>query len=235
MRRALVVPLLLAAACSSTSAATSAPTPAPTPTPTPVTTTEAPIPTAAATTAAPTPTATRAVPAKDGDVDGDGTADVITATATQLTVRLSSTGRTVTAAVHKDEPGPAQLLGTADVDRDGRAEVFLQTAEGSSTQFATPYRFDGTRLTELQLDGGPARLGIGGSVTHGDGFRCLPNGHLEVRQATSDDGTTFTVDASEYRVAGAQLVLVTTRSGTGREGTPSVESAYSADCGSVAG
>ncbi len=235
-RAALVVPLLLAAACSGGSS-----TPTTTPTtdaPSVAPTTEAPTPTETPSpTASPTPSPTapaRAIPAADGDVDGDGKRDVIQPSATLLRVTLSSSGKVVTAPVHKDQPGPASLLGTADVDRDGRAEVFLQTAEGSSTQFATPYRFDGTKLQELQLDGGPARLGIGGSITHGDGFRCLPNGHLEVRQAESSDGTTFTVNATEYRISGVQLVLVTTRSGKGAQGTPSVESAYTADCGTVA-
>ncbi|MCU1603477.1 MAG: hypothetical protein JWO22_4186 [Frankiales bacterium] len=230
-RAALVVPLLLAAACSSGSTAPTA-----TPTLGPKTLTQAPTsePTSPTTSPTPSPTATaRAIPAADGDVDGDGKRDVIQPSATVLKVTLSSTGRVVTAPVHQDDPGPASLLGTADVDRDGRAEVFLQTAEGSSTQFATPYRFDGTSLRELQLDGGPARLGIGGSITHGDGFRCLPNGHLEVRQAESSDGTAFTVNATEYRIAGVQLVIVSTRSGKGTQGTASVESAYTADCGSV--
>jgi hypothetical protein len=166
-------------------------------------------------------------------VDGDGTRDVIQPSASLLRITLSSTDQVITAPVHKEDPGPATLLGTADVDRDGRAEVFLQTAEGSSTEFATPYRYDGSKLAELQLDGGPARLGIGGSVTHGDGFRCLPTGLLEVRQAESPDGRTFSVRADRYAIVGTQLVLRSSSTGKGGQGSPSVESAYSADCGTV--
>ena len=92
------------------------------------------------------------------------------------------------------------------LDRDGRAEVFLKTAEGASTAFATPYRYDGTSLREVTLDGTPARLGYGGGVTHGDGFRCLASGQLEVRQATSADGKAFTVQVTSYRLTGAALV-----------------------------
>ncbi|MCW2672954.1 MAG: hypothetical protein JWP14_1543 [Frankiales bacterium] len=233
-RAALAVPLLLAAACSGSSPATPEPTATfilPTPDPT-----TAPPSTTPSATPSPTVSATppvRAIPAADGDVDGDGKRDLIQPTATVLRITLSSTGKVITAPVHADEPRPPALLGTADIDRDGRAEVFLQTAQGASTEFATPYRFDGTSLKELQLDGGPARLGIGGSVTHGDGFRCLPNGQLEVRQAESSDGTTFTVQATDFRISGVQLVLVSTRSGKGKQGTPSVESAYTADCGTV--
>jgi hypothetical protein len=233
-RAALAVPLLLAAACSGGSKAAPEPTATfvlPTPDPT-----AAPPSATPSATPSPTPSATpssRAIPAADGDVDGDGKRDLIQPSPTVLRITLSSTGKVVTAPVHADAPTPPALLGTADIDRDGRAEVFLQTAQGASTEFATPYRFDGTALKELQLDGGPARLGIGGSVTHGDGFRCLPNGHLEVRQAESTDGTTFTVLATEYRISGVQLALVSTRSGKGKQGTPSVESAYTADCGTV--
>jgi hypothetical protein len=165
-------------------------------------------------------------------VDGDGQRDLIQPSATLLRITLSGTGGVVTAPVHKDDPGPATLLGTGDVDGDGRAEVFLETAEGASTQFATPYRFDGTKLVELQLDGGPARLGIGGSVTHGDGFRCV-GGLLEVRQAESSDGTTFTVRADRYAIRGDQLVLRSSSTAKGAQGSPAVESAYNADCGSV--
>jgi hypothetical protein len=229
-RTALVVPLLLVAGCSGGSTRA---IPEPTASftlPTPDATTQAPSPTP---TPTPTPSGARKVPAADGDVDGDGQRDVIQPSATSLRVTLSATGKVVTAPIHSDDPRPADLLGTADVDRDGRAEVFLQTAQGASTAFATPYRFDGTALKELQLDGGPARLGIGGSVTHGDGFRCLPSGLLEIRQAESTDGTTFTVRADRYAIAGVLLVLKSSSTGKGAQGSPSVESAYNADCGTV--
>ena len=243
MRTLVLVPLLLLAACSSGSTTpTPTPTaPATTPVTTPVTTpatTQAPsaTPTTEAPTAAPSPTptgtATRVGGFTDGDVDGDGRRDVIQPGSTLLRVTLSSTGSVVTAPVHKEDPGAPTLLGTGDVDGDGRAEVFLQTAEGASTEFATPYRFDGTALRELQLDGGPARLGIGGSVTHGDGFRCT-GGLLEVRQAESTDGTTYTVRADRYAVQGAQLVLKGSSTTKGTQGSAAVESAYNADCGTV--
>lgn len=232
--------LLLAAACSSGSTtalptaapSTDAPTATATATATATPTAEPTTPSAAPTAPAATPTPSAARRFTDGDVDGDGRRDVIQPSATLLKVTLSSTGKVVTAPVHKDDPGPATLLGTGDVDGDGRAEVFLETAEGASTQFATPYRFDGTTLVELQLDGGPARLGIGGSVTHGDGFRCQ-GGLLEIRQAESTDGTTFTVRADRYAVRRTQLVLVGSSTSRGTQGSPAVQSAYTADCGTV--
>lgn len=204
-----------------TPSATPSPTASPTPSPTP--------------SASPTPTATkaRAIPAKDRDVDGDGKADLIRATATLLSVELSGSGRTVTAPVHADSPRSPAVLGTADVDRDGYAEIFLETAEGASTQFATPYRYDGTTLREVQGEDGPARLGIGGSVTHGEGFQCGSSGLLEVRSADSQDGATYTVHVTTYRLKGGALAFVSTKTVQAKQGDPEVDKSYSVDCGTV--
>lgn len=231
----LLVPVLVTACSGSDDPTIEVPTSTPTPSATP---SPSPSPTPSATpspTASPTPSATpsRAVPAKDRDVDGDGTADLIRATATTLSVELSGSGRTVTAPVHAESPRSPAVLGTADVDRDGYAEVFLETAEGASTQFATPYRFDGTTLREVQLDEGPARLGIGGSVTHGDGFQCGSTGLLQVRNADSQDGTTFTVHITTYRIKVATLLLVKTATVTAQQGSAEVDKSFSVDCGTV--
>lgn len=231
----LAVPLALALTACSGGTPTIAPSPTPSPT---VSATPSPTPSAPPTaTTSPTPTATttptRVKPAKDGDVDGDGTVDSVRATATLLTVELSGSGRTLTAPVHAEAPRAAPVLGSSDVDRDGYAEVFLETAQGASTSFATPYRYDGTVLRELQLDGGPVRLGVGGSVTHGDGFRCTKAGQLEVRSAESPDGADFTVHVDLYRLTARELVLVRSSTLHGAQGTPAVEASYNVQCSSV--
>jgi hypothetical protein len=200
-------------------------------------------PTAPPTTAVPTaspsaspsasPTATAARPAADGDVDGDGRRDAVTTTATVLTVTLSGTGRKVTAPIQADDPRPAPLRGSHDVDRDGRAEVFVQTAQGASTSFVTPYRFDGTRLVALQLAGEPVRLGIGGSVNYGNGFACTPDGLIDVKESESTDGETYTIQDKVYRVAGARLALVRSGTSTAKQGSAAMMASYTADCGSV--
>lgn len=225
----LVLVLTSCSGGSTSTTRTSDPLPTVSDTPTPIETTATP--TLMPTSASPTPT--RQKPARDGDVDGDGVRDSIRTSASLLTVELSGSGRSVTSPIHKDGPGSAGLLGSKDVDLDGFAEVFLETAEGASTTFATPYRFDGTTLRELQLDGGPARLGIGGSVMHGDGFACLPSGRLEVRSAESQDGSAFTVHVQVYRLSASELVLVSSSSSKARQGDPSVESSYQVRCGSV--
>lgn len=228
----LALPVALAlAACSSDSepqaqrssepSTTQEPTASPSPSPT------------ASPAATPAPTPTRVKPAREGDVDGDGRADAIRTTATVLSVTLSGSGRTVTAPIHAEAPEKAPLMGTFDIDRDGYAEVFVGTAEGASARFTTPYRFDGTGLHELQLEGAPVRLGIGGSVTHGDGFRCTPGGLLEVRSAESTDGTTFTVDVSTYRLGVRELALLNSSTMKAKQGDKAVAQSYTADCGAV--
>jgi hypothetical protein len=235
----LSVPLIaLVAACSTGGTSGSSATPPalvlPTEvaTATPAATTEGPRP--VATTAAPVPTpTTRRKPALDGDVDGDGKPDAIRATSTLLTVDLSGTGTRVTAPVHSEGPSNAAVLGVTDVDHDGYAEVFLQTAQGASTVFATPYRFDGTRLHELQLDGGPVRLGIGGTVLRGEGFSCTSTGLLDIRSADSTDGQAFTVHSSTYRLGLDQLAVVKSVTVKANQGEPAVERSYNVDCGPV--
>lgn len=231
----IAVPVaLLLAACSGTAKTPDAalsgdPLPtviATTPVPTPASTTSTP-------TASPTPTPGRKVPAVAGDVDGDGKPDAVRTTATVLTVELSGTATTVKAPIHADAPRSAPVLGSKDVDRDGFAEIFIETAQGASTSFATPYRFDGKALRELQLDGGPARLGIGGTVTHGDGFTCTPTGLLEVRSADSSDGQSFTVHSSIYRLGPTELILVSTSTRKAKQGDRAVEDSYNVNCGSV--
>jgi hypothetical protein len=214
----LPAPTTVTASASATPPTTGAPTGAPAPP------TSAPTPLPATPTAAPTRAA-----ARDGDVDGDGRVDAVTATQDALTVRTAT--RTLTAAVVADDLPPVQ--GVTDVDRDGYAEVFLETTRGASTAFYTPFRFDGTTLAALTLDGEPVRLGVGGSVTHGDGFACR-GGRLVVSRSTSDDGERFDVTTTTYAVRGHELVRGAVERVTGvGQAHPRVAASYGVDCGSV--
>jgi hypothetical protein len=171
--------------------------------------------------------------AAPGDVDGDGQADTVTVTATKLTVDLSGGGSVAAPIVQSDVPKPV-VSGLQDLDRDGHAEVWVETARGASTSFVQAYRYDGTRLSELTFAGGHIRFGIGGSVTHGDGFSCTPEGHLVVSTAESDDGTSYRIRTRSFRVSGASLVLLSDRTATAPSmDDPRVRAAYQVDCGSV--
>ena len=171
-------------------------------------------------------------PAVQGDVDGDGEPDEV-AVGTQLRVVLSGSGRTVSSAVDADDP-PAQR-GVEDVDRDGRGEVFVRTAQGASTTFVTPFRYDGARLAPLTVDGAPVRLGIGGSATHGDGFSCTDAGTLVVRSAQEREDGTWEVSSTTYEVRGHALIGVEASGKAGlAQSDPLVGQAYVVDCRSVA-
>jgi hypothetical protein len=173
-------------------------------------------------TPGPTPSATQSPtaaptrgPAKDGDVDGDG--------------RIS-----VAAPVTADDPSVVEVLGSYDVDRDGRAEIFLRTVQGASTAFATPYRFDGKGLYELTIDEEPARLGYGGSVTHGDGFSCGSGGRIVQRSATArDDGSTYDVTAVTYRLTRDALVETRRQTSVATQDSDELAAAYQLACGGV--
>lgn len=153
--------------------------------------------------------------------------------ATKVTVALTTGGTVSAPIVDSDVPKPG-VSGLADLDRDGRNEVWLETARGASTSFVQAYRYDGTALRELTFDGGHIRFGIGGSATHGDGFACTDDGRLVVTTAESDDGTTFLIRTRTYRVSGSTLerLVETTATATSME-DPRVRAAYQVDCGSV--
>lgn len=226
---ALVVPLLLVAACSSSSGAprtatTHAPTTAP----------DSPSPAPASPSASPEPSkGAAAAPAAPGDVDKDGQADTVRVTATSVVIELSGGGTVSAPIVESDVPKPG-VSGLADLDRDGRNEVWLETARGASTSYLQIYRYDGTALRELTYAGGHIRFGIGGSVTHGDGFTCTEAGRLVVRRAESDDGSAFRVRTRTYRVSGASLLLLSETNVTASSmDDPVVRAAYQVDCGSV--
>jgi hypothetical protein len=168
-----------------------------------------------------------------GDVDGDGAADAVTVSSDTLTVALSGGGTATAPIVDAEVPKPV-VSGLHDLDLDGRNEVWLETARGASTSFVQAYRYDGKALRELTYEGGHIRFGIGGSVTHGDGFSCTDAGRLVVRTAESDDGTAFRVRNRTFHVEGSTLVLDGETAVTASSmDDPRVRAAYQVDCGSV--
>lgn len=173
-------------------------------------------------------------PAAQGDVDGDGEPDEITYEGSEAVVALSDGGvlrAGVEADIVLEDPVTA---GVEDLDRDGRAEVFVKVGQGASTGFLLVLRHDGTRLAALQRDGAPLLLAYGGSATHGDGFSCTDAGTLLVRSASSDDGEAYALQTVTYRVRGDAVVETgrTSATGTGMD-DPAVARAYVVDCRSV--
>ncbi|MDT7537596.1 MAG: hypothetical protein QOI82_1181 [Actinomycetota bacterium] len=153
--------------------------------------------------------------------------------ATQVSVTLSGGGTVTAPIVESDVPKPL-VSGLHDLDLDGRNEIWVETARGASTSFVQAYRYDGKTLKELTFDGGHIRFGIGGSVTHGDGFTCTDNGQLVVSTAESNDGKSYRVHDVSYRVSGFTLIrLLETFATASSMDDPRVRAAYQVECGSV--
>ena len=210
MLRGLVLLVVLATACSGSSTPAAGPEPAPSPSP----------------SYSPKPTAV-------GDVDGDGRTDVVTVTPASVQVQLSHGGALSAPLVDIDTPQPV-LSGVADVDGDHRYELFVETARGVSASFVTIYRYDGHALREVTAAGSHIRLGLGGSITHGEGFSCPGDGSLVVRRAETLNGTGYTLRTRTYALAGNVLELRKETTAT----APSIDdervaAAFQVDCGSV--
>jgi hypothetical protein len=124
--------------------------------------------------------------AAEGDLDGDGRADSVLSyaavgadgRATRWLLRaVLGSGEVSEVAV--DRPYQFAVLGTADVDGDGRQEVFARVEQGASTEFAGVFTLAGGRLRRVMEEGkGPLQFAYSGSVLHGDGGSCtaLPDG-----------------------------------------------------------
>ena len=210
MLRVLIPLVVLVTACSGSS--NPAPRPAPTPSP----------------SASSSPQSAAA-----GDVDGDGRPDVVTVTTSAVQVKLSRGGTVLSGLVDTDTPQPV-LSGLADVDGDGRSEVFVETARGAAVSFVQMYRYGGKDLTEVTFQGDHIRLGIGGTVTHGEGFSCPGHGVLVVRRAETLNGTGYTLRTRTFALVGDVLQLRKETTVT----APSLEDervslAFQVDCGTV--
>ena len=198
--------------------------------------TSAPAPSAPPEPSAPasSPAAPAPQAAAQGDVDGDGEPDEITYEGSEAVVTLSG-GGVLRASTEADiAPEPPVTAGVEDLDRDGRAEVFVKVGQGASTGFLLALRYDGVRLAALRADGKPLLLAFGGSATHGDGFGCTEAGTLLVRSASSEDGEAYALQTVTYRVSEGALVETGRTTGTGTSAAdPEVAAAYVVDCRSV--
>ena len=189
---------------------------------TPATQTSATLPTIPAATAAPV----RGRQAADWDVDGDGRPDRARLVYLggygpgnwELVVDMTTLGRrTVRFTGDPVLPGNTAaptIAGSVDADRDGHSEIFVKVSSGASTQFWTIFKLVGRQIRQVTSQGRPARLAVGGSLTHQGGFRCDDGLFVTVSEGAELSGyVKWLYQRDTYAWSGAELVLVSKRAG----------------------
>lgn len=197
-------------------------TEAPTSTSTSTSTTAAPDTTEATTTSAaaagPTcpgegiPAAATAVVEEMADVDGDGEDDVLRSylvgSTWSLQVELAA-GGTAELELGAADAGGVGVIGGADVDGDGRAEVWARVGSGASTAILGMARLEGCALVRVVTGfGTPVELPVGGSVGAAGGVECRAAGvssDLTVFSVVYVDDDHYEVTAVEHELAGTTL------------------------------
>jgi hypothetical protein len=113
-----------------------------------------------------------------------------------------------------EEPAPppaGQVLGWADVDGDGRAELWVQTDQAASALVVALYTYDDRcRPVRITLDGLPFEHPVGGSVATTSGLRCVDEDaeSLVLHSASSVDGERYEAEERALRLEGSELVEV---------------------------
>ncbi len=114
------------------------------------------------------------------DLDGDGRADEVVSwlqDGTRVVQAWLADGRNAA-----PEPGPVELLQTADVDGDARAEVFAALAPAAGQLRAGVYALEGCRLVPVSTPAGPLELVYGSGpdrLQAAATVRCRPGGRVE--------------------------------------------------------
>jgi hypothetical protein len=135
-----------------------------------------------------------------------------------------------------------QLRGVVDADADGRAEVWLHTHSGASTEFLTPLRLVDDEILAVRQGSTTVELGVGGTVTHGNGFACKDTvrskagRELIVYAGSATDSRHWSGEKTTYDWSGDTLVrLSSTHESFAYTGLddPRVAPYYSVDCGTL--
>ena len=166
------------------------------------------------------------------DVDGDGRPDNIGLSATpplsgdatadkpsQLVLRVVFANGRV-AEYDDTAEWDASLIGAADVNGDGRAEIFYFNNTGANLHSGYILRWDGSKLVAVQgPDGKPFNTFARGYALGGAGFRC--SGSSFITMTIDDNGPPDGWNATQttYHWNGNQLVKVASRSADGHHPT----------------
>ncbi|HEY6295686.1 MAG TPA: VCBS repeat-containing protein [Streptosporangiaceae bacterium] len=169
--------------------------------------------------------------ASDWDVDGDGRPDrarlvylggygpnnweliVDTTTLGQRIVRFTGD------PLLPGNTAAPTIAGSVDADRDGHAEIFVKVSSGASTQFWAIFKLVGRQIRQVNIQGQPVRLAVGGSLTHQGGFRCDGDRFVTLNEGTELPGyIKWRYERDTYAWSGAELVILS--KGTGQLTSP---------------
>lgn len=240
VRVTAAVAALSLAACGSDDAAPASTTSSSTTRPAPPTT-------AAPTTTTPrcpevdTPAAATSVSDADGDVDGDGQTDRLHSYRLDpewhLQVELAAGGG-ADVVVETFGAGAVAVLGGADVNGDGRQEVWARTGSGASAAIVGSFVFADCTLTRTTFEGGGvADFAVGGSVGSAAGAECRarvdPTAHLTSYSAHTGDGRDYEVTATELALTGSVFAPRGTSTATVSVDDPAFARATRFECGDL--
>ena len=149
------------------------------------------------------------------DFNGDGNAEVFRAYPVNNTWRVALEDGT--GLSYDDEPLaifslPVFPQAPADVNGDGREEVFIVVGADPSTAKLGLFSLVGCNLTRAFDSGQPAIFRVGATVTHLDGVKCVDHngdGTTDILQyhGTSTDGITYTIQTSVFTLLPAGFVV----------------------------
>ena len=187
---------------------------------------------------------TRCIGRSDADVDGDGRVDHIgfmetkTAPATypaqgEVKVRVVLATGAVSEFTDNDYLF-GQWLGAADVNGDGKAEIFYMNSPGAHSFSGRVLRWDGTKLVLVRDEHGlPFEWFIDSALFYDGGFRCTGTTMVFTvyQYQGAGDGKTGPWSGSEttYSWRGGNVVKTSTRQLTA-EGRKVPDEAYGAHC-----
>jgi hypothetical protein len=226
---------------STSEASTTSSAPETTAPPTAPTTASTAPPTSAPECAASIPEPASAESSATGDVDGDGQDDTLEVVHDAeggwwLRVTLGS-GDVTALALTTDNVGGAEMIGAADVDGDGKEELFAQTGAGASTATIGLFTLDGCAIAPITFDGAPTQFPVGASVGATSGLQCSNDpeapASIFAYAGASSDGESYDVTWAELELEGTVLTQVNEGSGTAGYGDELYVAASTFHCDDV--
>lgn len=170
------------------------------------------------------------------DVDGDGTPDTVTAFRDPgldrwvLSVEPGIGGRVNLVADHGSGLAPGTVIGSADIDDDGRREIFMVTDVGARAEIISVASFSNCVVRWIPFENGaPATFFVTGGLFDAAAVTCVvPEGQIlqEIAVNLATDPTTgepisWTLEATPYELVDGVLVDV---SGPPNPDPPFIES-----------